>query len=57
VPGRTEEPNEMLKTEKATGTPPGEFVNEDLERDCARFLAELRKRAADAEGIRPQSEK
>jgi hypothetical protein len=47
----------MLKTEKATGTPPGEFVNEDLERDCARFLAELRKRAADAQGIRPQSEK
>jgi hypothetical protein len=57
VPGRTEEPNEILKTEEATETPPGEFVNEDLERDCARFLAELRKRAADTEGIRPESEK
>jgi hypothetical protein len=37
--------------------PPGEFVSEDLERDCARFLDELRKRTAAAEGFPPQSEK
>jgi hypothetical protein len=47
----------MSTTEKPVGTPPGEFVNEDLARDCARFLDELRKRAAGAEGFRPESEK
>jgi hypothetical protein len=47
----------MLTIKSPTETPPGVFVNEDLERDCARFLDELRKRALAAEGFRPESEK
>lgn len=47
----------MPTTERHAGAPPGEFVNEELERDCARFLDELRRRTAGAEGFRPLSEK
>lgn len=47
----------MTTTKSPIETPPGEFVNEDLERDCARFLDEIKKRAIGAEGFRPQSEK
>jgi hypothetical protein len=47
----------MKPTENPNGTPPGEFVNEDLERDCARFLDEVKKRAAGAEGFRAPREK
>jgi hypothetical protein len=32
-------------------------VNDDLERDCARFLAELKARTTSAEGFRPLVEK
>lgn len=46
-----------MRNEDIRVTPPGEFVTEDLERDCARFLEELRARAAVAEGFRPPSEK
>jgi hypothetical protein len=37
-------------TQTALLHPPGEFVSEQLEHDCARFLEELRKRAARAQG-------
>jgi hypothetical protein len=47
----------MTKTENPAVQPPGQFVNEDLARDCARFLDEIKKRTAPAEGFRPQSQK
>jgi hypothetical protein len=37
--------------------PPGEFVSDDLARDTARFLEEIKTRTAGREGIRPQSQK
>lgn len=48
---------DVVKIDGAVGPPPGEFVNEELERDCARFLEELRARAARTEGFQGQSEK
>jgi hypothetical protein len=47
----------MPKTEDVAAQPPGEFVNEDLARDCARFLDEIKKRTASAQGFHPESEK
>lgn len=46
-----------MRDDEVRAAPPGEFVTEDLERDCARFLEELRERAAGTEGFRPPSEK
>jgi hypothetical protein len=37
--------------------PPGQFVSQELERDCARFLEELRRRATLTKGIGVPSEK
>lgn len=48
---------DLVKIEGPAPAPPGEFVNEELERDCARFLEELRARAAWTEGFQGQSEK
>lgn len=47
----------MPKPAESREAPPGEFVSEDLERDCVRFLEELRRRAIRTEGFRPLSEK
>ncbi|HEX2505926.1 MAG TPA: hypothetical protein VHK22_06945 [Gaiellaceae bacterium] len=47
----------MSKTENPAAKPPGQFVNEDLARDCARFLDEIKKRTMPAQGFRPESEK
>lgn len=40
----------------STAPPPGEFVSDDLARDCARFLEDIRRRAGRAEGNAASSE-
>lgn len=39
----------------SAGTPPGTFVSPDHANDCARFLADLRRRSGRAEEKRPPS--
>jgi hypothetical protein len=46
-----------LETDPSPPSPPGEFVSQELERDCARFLEELRRRATLTKGIGAPSEK
>jgi hypothetical protein len=46
-----------LKGETKREAPPGEFVSQELERDCARFLEELRRRATLTKGIGVLSQK
>jgi hypothetical protein len=46
-----------LEGEAKREAPPGEFVSQELQRDCARFLEELRRRATLTKGIGVLSEK
>jgi hypothetical protein len=46
-----------LETDQKQVPPPGEFVSQELEHDCARFLEELRRRATLTKGIGVSSEK
>ena len=47
----------VQKAQAVEESPPGEFVNEELERDCARFLDDVRRRALRSEGFGASSEK
>jgi hypothetical protein len=48
---------DAVETDTNEQPPPGEFVSQELERDCARFLEDLRRRATLTKGIGVLSEK